>query len=134
MNLAMEVDDSKAKTDPKLTFSIESLLADKFDGAKTDFSPSASGECSKQNESQCDSDDSSQCSEQVDVETSGVDAEYEEKRIDYQQSGKTTYRMLKAEFTQPKIYKNGLVWCPRQNKRIAPLSFLHGCRKRRLKD
>jgi hypothetical protein len=27
-----------------------------------------------------------------------------------------------------------LVWCPGQNKRIAPLSFLHGCRKRRLKD
>jgi hypothetical protein len=26
-----------------------------------------------------------------------------------------------------------LVWCPGQNKRIAPL-FLHGCRKRRLKD
>jgi hypothetical protein len=23
-----------------------------------------------------------------------------------------------------------LVWCPGQNKRIAPLSFLHGCRKR----
>jgi hypothetical protein len=28
----------------------------------------------------------------------------------------------------------GLVWCPGQNKRIAPLSFLHGCRKRRLKE
>jgi hypothetical protein len=28
----------------------------------------------------------------------------------------------------------GLVWCPGQNKRIAPLSFLLGCRKRRLKD
>jgi hypothetical protein len=28
-------------------------------------------------------------------------------------------------------YKGGLVWCPGQNKRIAPLSFLHGCRKRR---
>jgi hypothetical protein len=27
-----------------------------------------------------------------------------------------------------------LVWCPGQNKRIAPLSFHHGCRKRRLKD
>jgi hypothetical protein len=27
-----------------------------------------------------------------------------------------------------------LVWCPGQNKRIAPLSFLHGYRKRRLKD
>jgi hypothetical protein len=27
-----------------------------------------------------------------------------------------------------------LVWCLGQNKRIAPLSFLHGCRKRRLKD
>jgi hypothetical protein len=27
-----------------------------------------------------------------------------------------------------------LVWCPGQNKRIAPLSFLHGCCKRRLKD
>jgi hypothetical protein len=27
-----------------------------------------------------------------------------------------------------------LVWCPVQNKRIAPLSFFHGCRKRRLKD
>jgi hypothetical protein len=27
-----------------------------------------------------------------------------------------------------------LVWCPGQNKRIAPLSFLHGCRKRRLND
>jgi hypothetical protein len=26
------------------------------------------------------------------------------------------------------------VWCPGQNKRIAPLSFLHGCRKWRLKD
>jgi hypothetical protein len=26
------------------------------------------------------------------------------------------------------------VWCPGQNKRIAPLSFLHGCRKKRLKD
>jgi hypothetical protein len=29
---------------------------------------------------------------------------------------------------------SGLVWCPGQNKRIAPLSFFHGCRKRRLKD
>jgi hypothetical protein len=27
-----------------------------------------------------------------------------------------------------------LVWCPGQNKRIAPLSFFRGCRKRRLKD
>jgi hypothetical protein len=27
-----------------------------------------------------------------------------------------------------------LVWCPGQTKRIAPLSFFHGCRKRRLKD
>jgi hypothetical protein len=27
-----------------------------------------------------------------------------------------------------------VVWCPGQNKRIAPLSFLDGCRKRRLKD
>jgi hypothetical protein len=27
-----------------------------------------------------------------------------------------------------------LVWCPGQNKRIAPLSFLHGCHKRRLKE
>jgi hypothetical protein len=27
-----------------------------------------------------------------------------------------------------------LVWCPQQIKRIAPLSFLYGCRKRRLKD
>jgi hypothetical protein len=27
-----------------------------------------------------------------------------------------------------------LVWCTKQNKRIAPLSFLNGCRKRRLKD
>jgi hypothetical protein len=26
------------------------------------------------------------------------------------------------------------VWCPGRNKRIAPLTFLHGCRKRRLKD
>jgi hypothetical protein len=29
---------------------------------------------------------------------------------------------------------DSLVWCPGQNKRIAPLSFLHGYRKRRLKD
>jgi hypothetical protein len=27
-----------------------------------------------------------------------------------------------------------LVWCQGQNKRIAPLSFFNGCRKRRLKD
>jgi hypothetical protein len=27
-----------------------------------------------------------------------------------------------------------LVWYPGQNKRIAPLFFFHGCRKRRLKD
>jgi hypothetical protein len=27
-----------------------------------------------------------------------------------------------------------LVWCPGLNKKIAPLSFFHGCRKRRLKD
>jgi hypothetical protein len=27
-----------------------------------------------------------------------------------------------------------LVWCPRQNKRIALLSFLDGCHKMRLKD
>jgi hypothetical protein len=27
-----------------------------------------------------------------------------------------------------------LVWCPGQNKRIAPLYALHGRRKRRLKD
>jgi hypothetical protein len=31
-------------------------------------------------------------------------------------------------------YDQLLVWCPGQNKRIAPLSFRHGCRKRRLKD
>jgi hypothetical protein len=29
---------------------------------------------------------------------------------------------------------NSLVWCPVKNKRIAPLLFFHGCRKRRLKD
>jgi hypothetical protein len=33
---------------------------------------------------------------------------------------------------QNKIQIKSLVWCPGQNKRIAPLSFLHGCRKRRL--
>jgi hypothetical protein len=27
-----------------------------------------------------------------------------------------------------------IVWCSGQNKRIAPLSFFHGCRNRRLKD
>jgi hypothetical protein len=27
-----------------------------------------------------------------------------------------------------------LMWCPGQNKRIARLSFFHGCRKKRLKD
>jgi hypothetical protein len=27
-----------------------------------------------------------------------------------------------------------LEWCLGQHKRIAPLSFFHGCRKRRLKD
>jgi hypothetical protein len=27
-----------------------------------------------------------------------------------------------------------LVWCPGQNKRIAPFSLFHGCRKRQLKD
>jgi hypothetical protein len=34
------------------------------------------------------------------------------------------------------VYIQGvrLVWYPGQNKRIAPLSFLYGCRKRRLKD
>jgi hypothetical protein len=31
------------------------------------------------------------------------------------------------------LFIDFLVWCPGQNKRIAPLSFLHGCRKRRLK-
>jgi hypothetical protein len=31
-------------------------------------------------------------------------------------------------------FRLSLVWCPGRNKRIAPLSFLHGCRKRRLKD
>jgi hypothetical protein len=30
------------------------------------------------------------------------------------------------------IYLFIFVWCPRQNKRIAPLSFFHGCRKMRL--
>jgi hypothetical protein len=30
--------------------------------------------------------------------------------------------------------RDSLVWCPGQNKRITPLSFLHGCRKRRLKN
>jgi hypothetical protein len=37
-----------------------------------------------------------------------------------------------AHFTY--IHTTRLVWCPRQNKRIAPLSFFHGCRKRRLKE
>jgi hypothetical protein len=32
------------------------------------------------------------------------------------------------------IHITCLVWCPGQNKTIAPHSFLHGCRKRRLKD
>jgi hypothetical protein len=27
------------------------------------------------------------------------------------------------------MYVNGLVWCPGQNKRIAPLPFFYGCRK-----
>jgi hypothetical protein len=31
------------------------------------------------------------------------------------------------------LYLFSLEWCPGQNKRIAPLSLLHGCRKRRLK-
>jgi hypothetical protein len=33
-----------------------------------------------------------------------------------------------------KIISCGLVWCPGQKKRRTPLSFFHGCRKRRLKD
>jgi hypothetical protein len=33
-----------------------------------------------------------------------------------------------------RVITNRLVWCPGQNKRTAPLSFLHGCPKRRLKD
>jgi hypothetical protein len=28
------------------------------------------------------------------------------------------------------FWKGSLVWCPGHNKRIAPLSFFHGCRKR----
>jgi hypothetical protein len=32
------------------------------------------------------------------------------------------------------IIQISLVWCPGQNKRISPLSFLHGCRKKRLND
>jgi hypothetical protein len=31
-------------------------------------------------------------------------------------------------------HQSSPVWCPAQNKRIAPLSFFHGCRKRQLKD
>jgi hypothetical protein len=33
---------------------------------------------------------------------------------------------------RPKMYY--LEWRPGQNKRIAPFSFLHGCRKTQLKD
>jgi glyoxylate carboligase len=36
--------------------------------------------------------------------------------------------------TVSRVVSGSLVWCPGQNKRIAPLCFLHGCRKRRLKD
>jgi hypothetical protein len=33
-----------------------------------------------------------------------------------------------------RLNKINTVLCPGQNERIAPLSFLHGCRKRLLKD
>jgi hypothetical protein len=42
--------------------------------------------------------------------------------------------MFENETILPQIKRIDLVWCPGQNKRITPLSFPHGCRKRRLKD
>jgi hypothetical protein len=38
--------------------------------------------------------------------------------------------MFEKHFTTT-ILKS-LVWCPGQSKRIAPLTFIHGCRKKRL--
>jgi hypothetical protein len=48
------------------------------------------------------------------------------------------YAIYKSALHIPKGVDRGiseiiLVWSPGQNKRIAPLSFLHGCRKWRLK-
>jgi hypothetical protein len=48
--------------------------------------------------------------------------------------GKICSSDIKLSVLFIKLYYYTLVWCPRQNKRIAPLSFLHGCRIRRLKD
>jgi hypothetical protein len=43
-------------------------------------------------------------------------------------------RIMSADTRICTVNSTGFVWCPGQNKRIAPLSFFHGCRKRRLKD
>jgi hypothetical protein len=40
-----------------------------------------------------------------------------------------TVLLYNNNFTIINIVSLGLVWCPGQNKRIAPLSFFHGCRK-----
>jgi glycerol-3-phosphate O-acyltransferase len=59
-------------------------------------------------------------------------------RVDFNQpiSLKVPYHFQKLAVDKSHFYfrKIRLVWCPGQNKRIAPLSFFHGCRKRRLKD
>jgi hypothetical protein len=44
------------------------------------------------------------------------------------------YNLYTSIYDLCMFIRYGPVWCPGQNKRIAPLSFLHGCRKRRLKD
>ncbi|RVE53614.1 hypothetical protein evm_001755 [Chilo suppressalis] len=111
VNVDMEVEQDHAesiveKTDTKLPFSIDSLLADKFESDKEkEEYPSTSALSSfssstRDSEVHCDSDDeSNQSSENVDVDGSGSaeGRDYmEEKRADYQQSGSSISRGKRA--------------------------------------
>lgn len=93
----MDIDETESKiekSDTKLPFSIENLLADKFVQNDPKEGPSTSaGYFTKDDEVPCETDEedreSNLSSEHVDVEGSTADAHefLDDKRHDYQQSG-----------------------------------------------
>ncbi|CAG9794356.1 unnamed protein product [Diatraea saccharalis] len=109
-SMDMEPDHAESvieKSDTKLSFSIESLLANKFDSGARDKEeyPSTSAlstfsNSTRDSEVHCDSDDeSNQSSENVDVDGSGGGdgQDYlDEKHVDYQQSGSSISRGKRA--------------------------------------
>ncbi|KAL4717895.1 hypothetical protein ACJJTC_005740 [Scirpophaga incertulas] len=92
INMDIDTDTKNDKTDTKLAFSIENLLADKFVASNDAHASTSEHGYNLNNASvsdhDSDEDNSTHSSEHVDVEASADAPDYlEDKRLDYQQSG-----------------------------------------------